>query len=85
MLRPLLLAAAVAASLGTGCLGARRGDVCPGSRTTGCVTEEECAPDKERGCLVCTCKPWDGSPAREGRAATALPEGAGRPPPSPAQ
>jgi len=81
----LRLALPVALTASLACAGARRGELCRESRDLRCLTERECAPDRSRGCLVCTCKPWDAPPAREGAAAGALPEGNARPPPSPAR
>ncbi len=42
--------------------GPKRKNQCAGNVTGACVNGEVCSMDRERGCQVCQCRPWDQTP-----------------------
>ena len=47
--------------LATAC-GPKRKNQCAGNVTGTCVNGEVCSMDRNRGCQVCQCRPWDQTP-----------------------
>ncbi|HUS31704.1 MAG TPA: hypothetical protein VMZ53_24550 [Kofleriaceae bacterium] len=41
---------------------AERTNHCPSNVTSNCISGEVCSMDRQRGCQVCQCRPWDGTP-----------------------
>jgi hypothetical protein len=55
--------AIVLAAAGAGGCGPKRTNQCPGNVAHGCVAGEVCSFDRQRGCQVCECRPFDQTPS----------------------
>jgi hypothetical protein len=61
--RWIQLALALAASLaGATACGPKHKNQCAGTVAHGCVNGEVCSFDRQRGCQVCECRPFDQTP-----------------------
>ena len=45
-----------------GC-GPKHKNQCPGTVAQGCLNGEVCSFDRQRGCQVCQCRPYDQTPS----------------------
>lgn len=56
------LALALALAGVAGCMP-KQANQCPGSVARGCVAGQVCSFDRQRGCQVCQCRPFDQTPS----------------------
>ena len=59
--RCVSLALVLALAAAAGC-GPKHKNQCPGNVAHGCVNGEVCSFDRQRGCQVCACRPFDQTP-----------------------